>query len=142
MRKVLLAIMLCFALAFQSCAFFESVVAIFSKNCTKNVSDKYVFRASVEVSSSSLQMSQDKAYSEARRIILEQIDAYIVDSFSYKDFLRDDKFEEKIDKMRDKVLESSEISCSRVSQKSGVYKYSTTLQINKSTVDNIISEYK
>lgn len=142
MRKILLAIMFCFAVTMQSCSFFESVVSIFSRNCTKNVTDKYVFRASAEATSPTLQMSQDKANADARRIMLEQIDEHIANSVSYKSFLRDDKFEEKIDLMRNKVLESSEISCSHVSQKSGVYKYSTTLQINRSTVDNIISEYK
>jgi hypothetical protein len=115
---------------------------MFSRNCTRNVTDKYVFRASAEVSSPNLQMSQDKALAEARRGMLEQIDAYIADSFSYKNFLSDDKFEEKIDLMRNSVLEQSETSCSHVSQKSGNYKYSTTLQINKSIVDKIISEYK
>ncbi|MBQ1654820.1 MAG: hypothetical protein II060_13645, partial [Bacteroidales bacterium] len=65
MRKVLLAIMLCFATTMQSCSFFESVVSIFSRNCTKNVTDKYVFRASAEASSPTLQMSQDKANADA-----------------------------------------------------------------------------
>lgn len=139
MSKVLFAIILCFAVTLQSCAFIES---IFSSSCTRNVTDKYVFRASSEVSSSSPQLSQEKALADAQRNIMEQVDAYIVDSFSYKNFLRDDKFEEKIDLMRNKVLELAEVSCSRASHRAGVYKYSTTLQINKSVVDQIISEYK
>lgn len=142
MRKILSVIMLCLAICLQSCAFIESIGSMFSRNCTRNVTDKYVFRASAEVSSPNLQMSQDKALAEARRGMLEQIDAYIADSFSYKNFLSDDKFEEKIDLMRNSVLEQAETSCSHVSQKSGNYKYSTTLQINKSIVDKIISEYK
>lgn len=142
MSKILLAIMLCFAVTMQSCSFFESVVSIFSRNCTKNVTDKYVFRASAEASSPTLQMSQDKANADARRIMLEQIDEYIVNSVSYKSFLRDDKFEEKIDLMRDKVLESSEISCSHTKKKSSGITYSITIQINRSLVDDIISQYK
>ena len=90
----------------------------------------------------SLQMSQDKALADANRLMLSQVDEYIADQLSYKNFMRDDKFEQKIDSMRNKVLENAEISCSRVSQKSGNYIYSTTLQINKSSVDQIISEYK
>ena len=87
-------------------------------------------------------MSQDKALADANRLMLSQVDEYIADQLSYKSFMRDDKYEQKIDSMRNKVLENAEISCSHVSQKSGNYIYSTTLQINKSTVDNIISEYK
>ena len=108
----------------------------------KNVSDKYVFRSSNVAMSTSLQMSRDKAVADAQRDLLAQVDAYIVESFSYRNYMRDDKFEEKIDKIRNKVLEHSEISCSRSSQKSGIYKYCTTVQINRSTVDDIISEYK
>jgi len=142
MRKILLAIMLCCAATMQSCSFFESVVSIFSRNCTKNVTDKYVFRASAEASSPTLQMSQDKALADANRLMLSQIDEYIADKLSYKNFMRDDKYEQKIDSMRNMVMEKAEISCSHVSQKSGVYKYSTTMQINKSSVDQIISKYK
>jgi len=101
-----------------------------------------VFRASSEVSSSSLQLSQNKAIAEARRGILLQFDEYMADRLSYKNFMHDDKYEEKIEAMRNEVLEKSEFSCSRASQKSGNYIYSTTLQINKSLVEQIISEYK
>ena len=87
-------------------------------------------------------MSQDKANADARRILLEQIDVYIANSCTYKNFLKDDKFEKKIDLMRDRILDSSEFSCSHMSQKAGMYKYSLTLQINKSTVEQIILEYK
>ena len=120
----------------------NSIYSIFTPKCTKNTSDKLVFRASAEATSTSLQMSQDKALSDANRSMLSQIDEYIADKLSYKNFMHDDKYEQKIDSMRNKVLERAETSCSHLSQKSGNYIYSTTLQINKSSVDQIISEYK
>ena len=142
MRKLLIAMALCCFVLFDACTFWTSITSVFTPKCTKNTTDKYVFRASSEASSTSLQMSQDKALADANRLMLSQVDEYIADKLSYKDFMRDDKYEQKIDSMRNKVLESAEISCSRVSQKSGNYIYSTTLQINKSSVDQIISEYK
>ena len=142
MRKILLAIMLCFAVTMQSCSFIESVLSVFSKNCTKNVTDKYVFRSSVEVSSPSLQLAQEKAESEARRLLLKQIDEYIVENISYKDFLSDGKYEEKIDSIRGMVLNVCENSCSHMKKKSSGVTYSVTIQINRSLVDDIISQYK
>lgn len=142
MRKLLIVMGLCCFVLFDACTFWNSVISVFTPKCTKNVTDKYVFRASAEATSLSLQMSQDKALADANRLMLSQVDEYIADQLSYKNFMRDDKFEQKIDSMRNKVLENAEISCSRVSQKSGNYIYSTTLQINKSSVDQIISEYK
>ena len=142
MRKLLIVMALCCVVLFDACSFWNSITSIFTPKCTKNVSDKYVFRASAEAMSSSLQMSQDKALADANRMMLTQVDEYIADKLSYKNFLRDDKYEQKIDSMRSKVLENAEISCSRVSQKSGNYIYSMTLQINKYSVDQIISEYK
>ncbi len=142
MRKLLVVMALCCLVLFDACTFWNSITSIFTPKCTKNVTDKYVFRASGEATSLSLQMSQDKALADANRLMLSQVDEYIADQLSYKSFMRDDKYEQKIDSMRNKVLENAEVSCSHVSQKSGNYIYSTTLQINKSTVDNIISEYK
>ena len=69
----------------------------------KNVSDKYVFRSSNVAMSTSLQMSRDKAVADAQRDLLAQVDAYIVESFSYRNYMRDDKFEEKIDKIKELV---------------------------------------
>ena len=142
MKKLLIAMALCCFVLFDACTFWNSITSVFTPKCTKNVTDKYVFRASAEATSSSLQMSQDKALADANRLMLSQVDEYIADKLSYKNFMRDDKYEQKIDSMRNKVLENAEISCSRVSQKSGNYVYSITLQINKSSVDQIISEYK
>lgn len=142
MRKILLAIILCSAVTMQSCSFFESVLSVFSGSCTKNVTDKYVFRSSVEVSSPSLQLAQEKAESEVRRLLLKQIDEYIVENISYKDFLRDGKYEEKIDSIRGMVLNVCENSCSHTKKKSSGITYSVTLQINRSLVDDIISQYK
>ena len=142
MRKVLFAIILCFAVIMQSCSFFESVLSVFSKSCTKNVTDKYIFRSSVEVSSPSLQLAQEKAESEAKRLLLKQIDEYIVENISYKDFLSDGKYEEKIDSIRGLVLNVCENSCSHMAKKSSGITYSVTLQINRSLVDDIISQYK
>ena len=138
----MLAIILCSAVTMQSCSFFESVLSVFSGSCTKNVTDKYVFRSSVEVSSPSLQLAQEKAESEARRLLLKQIDEYIVENISYKDFLRDGKYEERIDSIRGMVLNVCENSCSHVKKKSSGITYSVTLQINRSLVDDIISQYK
>ena len=142
MKKILLAIMLCFAVTMQSCSFLETVLSVFSKNCTKNVTDKYVFRSSVEVSSPSLQLAQEKAESEARRLLIKQIDEYIVENISYKDFLSDGKYEEKIDSIRGMVLNVCENSCSHMKKKSSGVTYSVTIQINRSLVDDIISQYK
>ena len=142
MRKLLIAMALCCFVLFEACTFWNSVTSIFIPKCMKNVTDKYVFRASAEATSLSLQMSQDKALADANRLMLSQVDEYIADKLSYKNFMRDDKYEQKIDLMRNKVMENVDISCSHVLQKSGNYIYSTTLQINKSSVDQIISEYK
>jgi len=94
------------------------------------------------VSSPSLQLAQQKAEADARRSLMTQIDGYIVENISYKDFLKDGKYEEKIDAIRNKVLAVCENSCSRMSKKSTGITYSVTVQINHSTVDDIISEYK
>ena len=142
MRKILLAIMLCFAVTMQSCSFLESVLSVFSKNFTKNVTDKYVFRSSVEVSSPNLQLAQEKAEAEAKRLLIKQIDEYIVENISYKDFLSDGKYEEKIDSIRGMVLNVCENSCSHMKKKSSGITYSVTIQINRSLVDDIISQYK
>lgn len=142
MKKILLAIMLCFAVTMQSCSFLETVLSVFSKNCTKNVTDKYVFRSSVEVSSPSLQLAQEKAEAEAKRLLIKQIDEYIVENISYKDFLSDGKYEEKIDSIRGMVLNVCENSCSHMKKKSSGVTYSVTIQINRSLVDDIISQYK
>ena len=142
MRKLLIVMVLCCFVLFDACTFWNSVISVFTPKCTKNVTDKYVFRASAEATSPSLQLSQDKALADANRMMLSQIDEYIVDKLSYKSFMRDDKYEQKIDSTRNKIMEAAEISCSHVSQKSGNYIYSTTLQINKSSVDQIISDFK
>ncbi len=135
MRKSVVIFLLFCLIALNSCS-------IFQPNCTKYITDKHVFRASVEVSSSNLKLAQEKAKSSAERNLLEQVDKIIAEKYSYKDFLSDSDFEAKIDKIRNKILESSEISCSRISQKSGQIIYSTTLEINRSTVEDLIKEFK
>lgn len=116
--------------------------SLFQSSCLKYVSDKQVFRASVEVTSTSVQLAQERAIANARRNIMEEVDVYIAEQFSYRSFLSDDNYEKKIDLMRTKVLEQCETACSRVSLKSGKIHYSTTLQISRSTVDEIISSCK
>lgn len=142
MNKFTIAILLCSVMALQSCTFWETVVSVFTKSCTKNTTDKYVFRASVEVMSPNLQLAQEKAIAEAKRELIRQVDEYIAENISYKDFLRDGKYEKKIDAVRDKVVAVCENSCSHQAKKSSQIVYSVTLQINRATVDDIISAYK
>lgn len=139
MRTALLKIMLLSLIFFSSCSLLRP---IFSLNCKRYTTDKYVFRASVEVSSATLPLAQAKAISMANNDMLSQVDNYIAEKISYKDFLADDKYEEKLDLIRTKALEACEISCSHVSQKNGAIIYSTTLQLNRSTMDEIISNCK
>lgn len=116
--------------------------SLFESSCIRHVSDNYVFRASVEVQSSNLQLAQEKAANDARRNIMEQIDAYIAEKFSYRNFLSDDNYEKKIDLMRMQILDQCETSCSHMSQKSGKIQYSTTFEISRSHVDEIINSHK
>ncbi len=134
-----LAIILVVSLTLGGCAFIEG---IFGSSCMKNTSDKYVLRASAEVKSASVDLAMEKATSEARRNIMEQADEYIAGKYSYDVFLKDGDYEEKIDMMRQKIQESSEVVCNHARQKAGLVTYSITLQINISSIDKIIMEFK
>lgn len=139
MKLRLLAVILMISLMLGGCAFIEG---IFGSSCMKNTSDKYVLRASAEATSSTVNLAMDKATAEARRNILEQADGYIADKYSYEVFLKDGDYEQKIDTMRSRILESCEVTCNHAKPKGGVVIYSTTLQINISKIDEIIKECK
>ncbi|MCF0207216.1 MAG: hypothetical protein HUK15_07300 [Bacteroidales bacterium] len=139
MRKILLFALILCVMPVCSCSFLQQ---LFGGSCIKNATDNLVFRSSVEVTSIDLQHAREKALIEARRGMMQQIDGYIVDKYSYKDYLRNDNYEKNIELMRDSVLNACEVSCSYASNKKDFVKYSMTLQINKSDVNRILEEYK
>jgi len=128
MRKILIPIIL--VLSLQSCNIVESYI------CKEGNSDSEVFRAKSNAISTDSNLAKEKALFNAKADIAEEIDAYILDKYSYQTFLADPEFEAKLNTARKNMLNEISIVCSKTIPKKDMYKSFVSIEISRQSIDD------
>ncbi len=137
MKKVLIKkiIILTSLLALlQSCTMIEKYI------CSNYKSDEYFFRSKASAISSDKNMAEEKALFIAKQNITKEIDDYILNKYSYKEFLKDPDFEKKLNTAEQHILENISVPCKKTILKRDRFKSFVAIEIEKKSIEKSLEK--
>ena len=123
----------------QSCSYLPYDILPYNQ-CKQYKTTDSIFRAYAETSSTSFELSEQKALNIVKKQIAEEIENYIVQKYGYKTFLTDSQYETKLASACKTILEVQylNVACKRNVRRGSIYKTYIVVEISKKDVDSVI----
>src|SRR5574344_868741 len=109
MKKIFLFLILLGFL--QSCSLLNYFPFLNFRNCNRYKNNDYSFMATASEKNINQQLSYNKAYDVARTKLLKDIDDYVVSKISYDDYLKDSEYEEKLNNIKNNIVDEIVVVC-------------------------------
>jgi hypothetical protein len=108
--------------------------------CKKHITGQYYIKANSEAKNSNPKLAEEKAFNIAKAEILKQLDLYIIDNCSHQQFLIDNEYETKIEKIIENCHQNIVIVCSKTTKHRDTYSSCIAIEIPKAHINKQIAD--